>query len=133
VKANVLFFDNKPKDGKTQTKRVWIYDLRTNMHFTLKTKPLRFEDLQDFITAYRPGNRQQRTETERFRPFDYETLVARDKASLDIFWLKDDSLDDLDNLPTPDVLAQDIVEHLEAALAAFRELAAALPEADARN
>ncbi|WP_293194957.1 hypothetical protein [Ottowia sp.] len=106
---------------------MWIYDLRTNKHFTLKTRPLRFEDLQDFIAAYQPGQRHQRTASERFRYFDYATLTARDKASLDIFWLKDDSLDDLDNLPAPDVLAQEIIEHLEAALAAFREVAAALP------
>lgn len=127
VKANVLFFDNKPKDGKVHTKGVWIYDLRTNKHFTLKTKPLKREDLQDFIDCYHPANRNKRKETERFKYFDYETLVARDKASLDIFWLKDDSLDNLDNLPPPDVLAQEIVDHLEAALASFREVAAALP------
>ncbi|MEW5835559.1 MAG: class I SAM-dependent DNA methyltransferase [Pseudomonadota bacterium] len=127
VKANVLFFDNKPKDGKVHTKGVWIYDLRTNKHFTLKTKPLKRDDLQDFIDCYHPANRHKRKETERFKYFDYKTLVARDKASLDIFWLKDDSLDNLDNLPPPDVLAQEIVDHLEAALASFREVAAALP------
>jgi len=127
VKANVLFFDNKPKDGKVHTKGVWIYDLRTNKHFTLKTKTLKREDLQDFIDCYRPGNRHDRVESERFKYFDYETLVSRDKASLDIFWLKDNSLDNLDDLPPPDVLAQEIVEHLEAALTSFREVAAALP------
>jgi type I restriction enzyme M protein len=127
VKANVLFFDARPKDGKVQTKGVWIYDLRTNKHFTLKTRPLRREDLQDFIAAYHPANRHQRVESERFRYFDYDTLAARDKASMDIFWLKDDSLDDLESLPAPDVLQQEIIEHLEAALAAFRDVAAALP------
>ncbi len=128
VKANVLFFDNKPKDGRVHTRGVWIYDLRTNMHFTLKTKPLRFDDLQAFIQAYNPANRHQRTESERFRYFDYDTLIARDKASLDIFWLKDDSLDDLDNLPEPAVLQQEIIEHLETALLAFREVAQSLPQ-----
>jgi type I restriction enzyme M protein len=127
VKANVLFFDNKPKDGKVHTKGVWIYDLRTNKHFTLKTKQLKREDLQDFIDCYHPANRHERKETKRFKYFDYDSLIARDKASLDIFWLKDDSLDNLDNLPPPDVLAQEIVEHLESALASFREVAAALP------
>ena len=125
VKANVLFFDNKPKDGKVHTKGVWIFDLRTNKHFTLKTKPLRFDDLQEFIAAYHPQNRHQRKPSERFRYFDYDTLVSRDKASLDIFWLKDDSLDDLDNLPAPDVLAQEIIEHMEAALLAFGVVAKA--------
>ena len=127
VKANVLFFDNKPKDGKIHTKGVWIYDLRTNKHFTLKTKPLRDEDLREFIDAYNPKNRHKRKESERFHYYDYKTLVARDKADLDVFWLKDDSLDDLENLPPPDVLAQEIIEHLESALAAFREVAQALP------
>lgn len=127
VKANVLFFDARPKDGKVQTQGVWIYDLRTNKHFTLKTRPLRREDLQEFIEAYNPANRHKRKESERFRYFAYKDLVARDKASLDIFWLKDDSLDDLENLPSPDVLAQEIIDHLEAALLSFREVSAALP------
>ena len=132
VKANVLFFDARPKDGKVHTKGVWIYDLRTNKHFTLKTKTLRREDLQDFIDCYHPANRHERKESERFRYFDYATLVARDKASLDIFWLKDDSLDDLENLPPPDVLAQEIIDHLEAALLSFREVSAALPRSTPR-
>lgn len=70
----------------------------------------------------------KRKESERFRYFEHKDLIARDKASLDIFWLKDDSLDDLDNLPPPDVLAQEIIDHLEAALASFRDVAAALPK-----
>lgn len=127
VKANVLFFDARPRDGKVQTKGVWIYDLRTNKHFTLKTRPLQRADLQDFIAAYCPENRHERKESERFRYFDYKSLVARDKASLDIFWLKDDNLDDLENLPAPDVLAREIIEHLESALAAFRNAARGLP------
>ena len=89
----MLFFDARPKDGKVKTKGVWIYDLRTNKHFTLKTKTLRREDLQEFVDCYNPDNRHQRSESERFKYFDYETLIARDKASLDIFWLKDDSLE----------------------------------------
>lgn len=127
VKANVVFFDAKPKDGKVHTKGVWIYDLRTNKHFTLKTRTLKRDDLQDFINCYHPANRHKRKKSERFKYFDYKTLIARDKASLDIFWLKDDSLDNLDDLPAPDVLALEIVEHLEAALASFRDVAAALP------
>jgi type I restriction enzyme M protein len=120
VKANVLFFDRKPASDKPWTERVWIYDLRTNMHFTLKTNPLKLEDLQDFIKCYNPDNRHQRRETERFKCFTYEELVARDKASLDIFWLKDDSLEDSANLPDPDVLAADIAENLQAALEQFK-------------
>jgi type I restriction enzyme M protein len=127
VKANVVFFDNAPKDGRVHTKGVWFYDLRTNQHFTLKTRPLKLEDLKDFIACYNPANRHERKETERFRLYKYEDLIARDKASLDLFWLRDSSLDSLDDLPPPDVLQQEIIDHLEAALAAFRDVAAALP------
>ncbi|MDC6166991.1 class I SAM-dependent DNA methyltransferase [Paucibacter sp. XJ19-41] len=127
VKANVVFFDNAPKDGRVHTKGVWFYDLRTNQHFTLKTRQLKLADLRDFITCYNPANRHERKESERFKFYRYEDLLARDKASLDVFWLKDDSLDKLDDLPMPDVLQQEIIEHLEAALNSFREVAAALP------
>ena len=129
VKANVVFFDAKPKDGKVHTKGVWFYDLRTNKHFTLKTRQIKRDDLQDFIDYYNPQNRHERKESERFKFYLYEELIARDKASLDVFWLKDDSLDNLDDLPPPDVLQQQIIEHLEAALAAFRDVATALPRA----
>ncbi|MGK2941425.1 MAG: SAM-dependent DNA methyltransferase, partial [Immundisolibacter sp.] len=100
---------------------------RTNKHFTLKTRTLKLDDLQDFIACYNPDNRHQRSATQRFRYFGYEELIARDKASLDIFWLKDDSLENLDDLPPPDVLQQEIIDHLEAALAAFRDVAVGLP------
>ena len=126
VKANVVFFDARPRDGRVHTPGVWFYDLRTNKHFTLKTRTLKLDDLHDFIACYNPDNRHQRTATERFKYFTYEELMARDKASLDIFWLKDDSLETLDDLPPPDVLQQEIIEHLEAALASFRDVAAAL-------
>ncbi len=126
VKANVLFFDARPKDGKVHTKGIWIYDLRTNKHFTLKTRQLKDDDLRDFIDCYHPENRHNRQETERFKYYSYEELMARDKANLDVFWLKDDSLDNLDELPPPDVLQQEIIDHLEAALAAFRDVAASL-------
>lgn len=131
VKANVIFFDACPKDGKVKTQGIWFYDLRTNKHFTLKNRPLKEEDLQDFIRCYNPENRHERTETERFKFYSYEELIGRDKASLDVFWLKDDSLDNLDELPPPNVLQQEIIEHLEAALASFREVAAGLPQQEA--
>jgi type I restriction enzyme M protein len=127
VKANVVFFDARPKDGRTHTKGIWFYDLRTNQHFTLKTRTLKLEDLRDFIASYNSANRHERTETERFKFYSIDALLARDKASLDLFWLKDDSLDKLEDLPPPDVLQQEIIDHLEAALVAFRDVAAALP------
>jgi type I restriction enzyme M protein len=128
VKANVLFFDRKPASEKPWTDKLWIYDLRTNLHFTLRTNPLRYEDLQDFVQCYNPSNRHERQESERFHCFAYDDLIARDKASLDIFWLKDESLEDSENLPDPDVLAMDIVENLEAALEQFRGIVADLGE-----
>jgi type I restriction enzyme M protein len=129
VKANVLFFDRKPASEKPWTEKVWIYDLRTNMHFTLKTNPLRFEDLKDFIKCYNPDNRYDRKPTwspenpnGRWRFYTYDEIMQRDKVNLDIFWLKDKSLEDSENLPDPDVLARDIAENLEAALEQFESI-----------
>ncbi|MBA2385201.1 MAG: SAM-dependent DNA methyltransferase, partial [Actinobacteria bacterium] len=121
VKANVLFFDSKPAAETPWTRELWIYDFRTNEHFTLKQNPLRREHLQEFVDAF-----AAREETERFRRFTYGELLARDKVSLDIAWLRDDSLEDLENLPPPEVIAQEIVEDLEAALAEFSAIAASL-------
>ncbi|MFH2210475.1 MAG: hypothetical protein ABIJ01_02395 [Pseudomonadota bacterium] len=127
------------------TRKLWIYDLRTNMHFTLKTSTLKREDLDEFVQCYHPENRHDRKATwfdesaplpsplpasgergskGRWRAYDYEDLVNRDKASLDIFWLRDESLSDSDNLPAPEVIAAEIVEDLEAALEQFREILA---------
>jgi len=122
VKANVIFFDNHPASKNPWTKEVWIYDLRTNIHFTLKKNKMQFEDLKDFIECYHPENRNGRKETERFKKFTYNEIVLRDKTSLDIFWLKDNSLTDLDNLPDPDVLVEDIIENLESSLESLREI-----------
>ena len=93
----------------------------------MKTKTLRYEDLADFVESYVPGDRGKRAESERFRRFGYDELIARDKANLDITWLRDESLEDSTNLPPPGVLAAEIVEELEAAFAQFAELAASLP------
>ena len=131
VKANVLFFEKKGASETPWTKQLWIYDLRTNKHFTLKTNPLSRADLDEFVGLYQVGNRHQRAATwssenpdGRWRAYSYDELVARDKTSLDIFWLKDDSLADSDNLPAPGVIAQEIVEDLQAALEQFRLIAA---------
>lgn len=134
VKANVLFFDNHAASKEPWTKEVWFYDYRTNIHHTQKKKPLRYEDLKEFIDCYKPLDRHNRKEVwsedknsdGRWRKFSYEQIVARDKTSLDIFWLKDKSLADLDNLPEPEVLAEEIVQNIEAALNSFREVAAGL-------
>ena len=133
VKANVIFFDKRPASPDIQTKTVWIYDFRTNVHFTLKQNPMQYSDLQDFIACYHPENRYERTETwseenpdGRWRKYDIAEILERDKTSLDIFWIKDKSLADLDNLPSPDVLADDIIDNLQSALDSFNELKAQL-------
>ena len=131
VKANVVFFDRKPAAADPWKRQTWVYDLRTNKHFTLKTNSLRAENLADFVDCFRPDDRSGRVETERFRRFSYDALVARDKANLDITWLRDEALDDASTLPSPAVLAAAIVEELGAALVLFAELAASLPIDDA--
>ena len=145
VKANVVFFERKPASETPWTKKLWIYDLRTNQHFTLKTNPLRRDHLDEFVRLYNPANRHDRKATwsaeadaaagtgpeGRWRAYDYPELIARDKASLDIFWLKDDALADSDNLPPPEVIAQEIVDDLEAALEQFRLIAGDLAGAGA--
>ncbi|HEU4321906.1 MAG TPA: class I SAM-dependent DNA methyltransferase [Roseiflexaceae bacterium] len=130
VKANVLFFDRKPASATPWTRQLWIYDLRTNKEFTLKQNPLSRADLDEFVACYRPQERQARTPTwsperpeGRWRVYTYEELLARDKVSLDIFWLRDESLEDSAGLPEPDLLAAEIVQDLEAALALFAAIA----------
>ncbi len=134
VKANVLFFDNHPASKDLWTKEVWFYDYRTNIHHTLKKKPLTRAHLQDFVACYKPEGRGDRTQTwhpetnpeGRWRKYSYDEIMARDKTSLDIFWLKDQSLADLENLPEPDILAEQIIENLEAGLSSFRDVLTAL-------
>lgn len=133
VKANVLFFENKPAQEKAWTKKLWVYDLRTNMHFTLKTNPLKRSDLDEFVKCYNPKNPNRRKATwseetpeGRWRCYDYDELMKRDKANLDIFWLRDESLEESENLPDPDVLAQEIVDDLQTALELFANIAGEL-------
>ncbi len=135
VKANVLFFDRKPASETPWTKQLWIYDLRTNMNFTLKTNQLVRSDLDDFVACYNPKNRHERQSSwsesnpdGRWRVFDYDELIARDKVNMDIFWLRDESLEDSANLPDPDVLAKEILEELEAALEQFKGIVEELGE-----
>lgn len=133
VKANVIFFDKKPASETPWTKKVWVYDLRTNKHFTLKTNPLTRADLDEFVECYKPGHCEERRATYstrkpegRWRAFAYSEILERDKVSLDITWLRDEALEESANLPSPDVIASEIVEDLRAALAEFEQLEAAL-------
>ena len=126
VKANVLFFRRREGAEQAWTRELWVYDLRTNKHFTLKQNPLTRTDLDDFVACYNPANRHQRQESERFKRYTYDELIARDKVSLDLFWLRDESLEDIDNLPTPAVLAAEIAEDLQSALTEIQALAESL-------
>jgi len=134
VKANVLFFDNKPASKIAQTKEIWFYDFRTNIKFSLKKNPLQLEDLKDFIECYNPNNINKRKETYnadnnpegRWRKFTYQEIIERDKTSLDISWIKDESLTDLANLPDPDVLANEIIEDLKSSIESFEEIMLAM-------
>jgi type I restriction enzyme M protein len=133
VKANVMFFENKPMAKKTWTKEIWIYDYRTNIHHTPKKSTLKLEDLNDFISCYNPKNRRKRKETwseknpnGRWRKFSIDEIISHDKASLDITWIKDNSLANLDNLPDPDILVKEIIDDIETGLNSFRKIALTL-------
>lgn len=127
VKANVLFLQKKRWWEDHHTKEVWFYDLRTNMKFTLKKNPLQVKDLEEFIECYKPWKLSKREETwseenpeGRWKKYSYDDIIKRDKTSLDIFWLKDQSLLDTENLDDPDVIASEIMEQLEFAIEQFR-------------
>jgi type I restriction enzyme M protein len=127
VKANVLFYDKKPPrpDGAPATRQLWVYDLRAGQHFTLRQNPLRREHLDDFVKCYRPGERHgNRLESDRFRPYEYAELVSRDKVNLDLTFRRDSP--DAGEAAQPDVIAQEIVDELEAALAQFSGIAESL-------
>ena len=130
VKANVLFFDRKPARETPWTRDLWIYDLRTNRHFTLKASPLDRPHLDDFVT--RATTRTTATSARRpkhFHRFSYDDLLQRDKVNLDIFWLRDESMEDSANLPPPALIAEEIVEDLRTALEQLEEIVADLSPA----
>jgi type I restriction enzyme M protein len=108
--------ERKSASARPWTEQLWIYDLRTNQHFTLRSRPLTRTHLDDFVACYKPGRRHEREENERFRAFSSEELIKRDKVNLDIVWLRDRSLEDASDLPAPDEIIGDIVEDLQAAL-----------------
>ena len=126
VKANVLFFNKRPAGEKPWTTKLWVYDFRTNQHFTMKQDPLRRAHLDEFVVAYCADDRSKRVESERFKAFTYEEIIARDKANLDLIWLKDDSLEDAADLPAPEILAREIVEELQVAIEEFNAILVAL-------
>jgi len=135
VKANVLFFERKPAREKPWTSEVWFYDMRTNKHFRLKEKRMIRRDLDEFVERYNADARQKRKATwsddnpdGRWRNYTHDFIIGRDKASLDIFWLRDESLEDSANLPDPHILAAEIADDLESALDQIRDILGDLEE-----
>jgi type I restriction enzyme M protein len=135
VKANVIFFDKKEGRPEPWTEKLWVYDLRTNKHFTQKQSPITRGDFDEFVECYQPGARHKRKETwseenpdGRWRCYTYDEILKRDKLSLDLFWIKDKSLTDTDSLPAPDIIAAEIADELEAAFGLFSKIAAKLPK-----
>jgi type I restriction enzyme M protein len=129
VKSNVLFFENRPASAVPQTRELWVYDLRTNQRFTLKTRTLKRADLEPFVAAYCPGGLNKRVESEQFKRHTYEELAERPGLNLDV-WAsaKDESLSDPSALPAPEVIAAQIVEDATAGIEAFAAVAAELAE-----
>jgi type I restriction enzyme M protein len=129
VKANVIFFDRHAgsTDETAATRETWVYDFRTSQHFTLKTKQLTRADLDDFVEAYKPGQRHKRVEAENFKRWTYEEIAARPGFNLDIWAdVKDESLEDAANLPAPEVIAEEIVANLTTARESFAAVVAEL-------
>ncbi len=98
------------------TKEIWIYDFRTNQNFTLVTNPLKRSDLDNFTKCYNAENIAKRKESEKFKKFSIDEILSRDKINLDITWLKDESLQELENLPEPKVILGEIMENLQTAM-----------------
>jgi type I restriction enzyme M protein len=129
VKANVLFFDKKEGRPAPWTEKLWVYDLRTNKHFTQKQSPITQRDFDEFVDCYKQGAVYKRKSTwsednpdGRWRCYTYDEILKRDKLSLDLFWIKDQSLTDTDSLPAPDIIAAEIVDELETALEQFARI-----------
>lgn len=135
VKANVLFFDKRKNSKSSATKEIWYYDYRTNINHTPKKNPLKYDDLKEFVELYNSDDRSKRKETwsnenpeGRWKKYSYADILAKDKTSLDIFWLRNDNILDLENLPDPAVLAKEIIDNIDAALESFRGVALKLED-----
>lgn len=127
VRTNVLFFDRPTSKFRTATRKLLVYDLRTNMHFSLRTNRLETKDLKHFIETYKGPRRNPRRagkspDANRWRVYDVNEIVSRDKCNFDIVWIQDDVYDEFHKLPNPDVIAAEINEDLRAALSQLEEI-----------
>lgn len=128
IKTNVLFIDRKPLTNEPLTKNLWVYDLRNNMHFTMRTNRLEKSDLEDFVKRYNPENRNLREATwsednpnGRWRSFTYDELIRRDKCSFDIFWFREEHTDITENVDLGGI-ASEILDDLQAAIFQISEI-----------
>jgi type I restriction enzyme M protein len=132
VKTNVLFFTRGKKD-KGNTKKVWVFDMRTNMPNFGKRTPLTHDHFKEFIDAfgknpYGKSKRKDQGEIGRFRCFTREQIAKRND-SLDISWLQDDSIRNSADLPEPADIADEILAQLGIATQEMQALAKLLGEA----
>jgi type I restriction enzyme M protein len=126
VKTNVLFFTRGKKDDGN-TKRVWIFDMRTNMPSFGKRTPLTRKHFADFEKCYRAKKRKDQGAEGRFRVFSREEIAKRNE-NLDISWLRDESMQSAEDLPEPGVIAAEILENLRVATKEMEALQALLGE-----
>jgi type I restriction enzyme M protein len=115
VKANVLFFDKK----RSFDNKLWVYDLRTNKSFTLRNNPILPKDLEDFIKCHKPDDRSTRVETKRFKCFSHESILASERANMDLIWLTDDLYKEREVLPSHEKLAAEVIALLKEAVSEF--------------
>ena len=133
VKANVIFLQKGPP-----TEQVWIFDGRSNVPgVTKKERPLTAQHFAEFERCYGadPNGRSPREDLGlegRFRGFSIEEVRERG-YKLDITWLKDESLEDADDLPEPDFLASEAITELEAVVDDLRDILALMETDDAEE
>lgn len=133
VKVNVLFLEKRVTKDKPSTDHIWFYDYRTNVRHTLKKNPLQYSDLKKFRECYCASEREITPETYshqnlsgRFRKYSYNEIISRDQVNLDITWLRQDGEVNLDELPEPEILAQEIIDNLEAIVNNFKEVVSSI-------
>lgn len=122
----MLFFDRQPRRLEPWTEARWVYAFRTNQRFTLKERPLRRSNLDEFVSLALLANRSTRTETpdvDRWKRYSYAELAGRDRFDLNLSWLKEAGAADPSTLLPPAGIAASIASELEAALAKFRSVA----------
>jgi type I restriction enzyme M protein len=133
VKANVLFFD---REQPPRSAGLWVYDLRKGKHFTLRQKPMLRSDLDEFVECYSPQELRRRRATwspqrpqGRWRRFDHDVLLARDKLNLDLTWLGEEERRSAGaDLPPSHELAATIADELRVALEHFQRVSAGLSQ-----